>query len=229
MKNLIFAFLATFIFTNLSAQSCADGWLPFTEGMSYEQTNYNKKGKVEGVTSGKIVSVTTDGGVSTAVVETDIADKKGDEVQSDLQIEYICEGDSYRFDMNDMLRELTESMGAEADMEMSGSPIIFPRDVSVGDKLEDAQVTFSIDMGVMKMKGEVNITNRRVVAKKQITVPAGTFETIQVEYDLASTVMGATSSSQVTDWLARGVGAVKQETRRNGKLSGYMELTKLNK
>ena len=47
------------------------------EGASFQYTNYNKKGKNEGVVSYKVTDVTTTGNSTSATMSIDLKDEKG--------------------------------------------------------------------------------------------------------------------------------------------------------
>ena len=227
MKNLILAFAFFLSAASVCAQSCADGWLPFTEGMTYEQTHYNKKGKIESYMRGEILSVTAEDGKSVALIEADFVDKKGKDIQSDLQTKYICDGEGYEFDMSGLLSQLP--LDGVVEIETSRKKLVYPMNMNVGDELPNGGIDFTVNAGIMQINGEVRMRNRRVAGKETISVPAGDFDTVKITYDLETTVFGNTRNEQVTEWMARGIGAVKSEHRSEGDLNNYMELTKLSK
>ena len=77
------------------------------------------------------------------------------------------------------------------------------------------------------MKMEMSITNRKVVDEVEITTPIRTFDTYKItaQEDIKMTMLNRSSSS--TYYYAEGYGQVKSESYdKNGKLSGYMLLTK---
>ncbi len=58
------------------------------------------------------------------------------------------------------------------------------------------------------------------------TVPAGTFDCIVVDQTLKmKTILEMTMTSK--DWFADGIGMVRSESYRKGKLDSYSELTML--
>jgi hypothetical protein len=118
-------------------------------------------------------------------------------------------------------------MGME--MEISGTDIELPNDLSVGQDLADANVAITMKMTGMNMSIKVDQLNRKVEKKENITTPAGTFDCYVLTQDNISETMGVKQTLESKLWLAEGVGMVKQETyKKNGDLANQMQLTKFN-
>lgn len=76
------------------------------------------------------------------------------------------------------------------------------------------------------------IKNRTVAGQEEMTTPAGTFSCYKITYDMDMNVkvmgMGRTTNLTGTEWIAEGVGMVRNEQYdKNGKLNSYSVLTKL--
>ena len=200
------------------------------EGTSFQYTMTNKKGKTEGVTDYSITNVENTGGVTTATMNMKFTDEKGKEILvSDYKIS--CTGDVVKIDYNSlvpaqMMKQYTD-MGME--MEISGTDIELPNNLSVGQGLEDANVAIAIKMTGMNMNIKVDQLNRVVEKKESVTTPAGNFECYVITQDNISETMGVKQTMPSKLWLAEGVGMVKQETyNKKGDLTNQMLLTKLN-
>ncbi len=227
--TLITAFVLVFNFT--IAQNSCSKFYPMEEGTSFQYTNYDKKGKTEGVLNYTISSVTDNGSSTTATFDMKFVDKKGKDVfNSDYNI--TCENGVIRIDYkslfpSEMMQQYTE-MGIE--MDITGTDIEIPNDLSVGQELADANVSIAMSMSGIKMNTTVNQTNRKVEKKETITVAAGTFDCYLVTETNISKTMGANIEMNTKQWLAEGVGMVKQESyKKNGNLMSRMELTKFSK
>tara|TARA_R110002033_G_scaffold11751_1_gene36613 strand:- start:628 stop:1239 length:612 start_codon:yes stop_codon:yes gene_type:complete len=201
------------------------------EGTSFQYTMTNKKGKTEGVTDYTITNVENSGGVTTATMNMKFTDEKGKEIMvSDYKMS--CKGGSVKIDYNslvpsNMMKQYTD-MGVE--MDISGTDIELPNNLSVGQDLADANVAMTIKMTGMKMTVKVDQINRKVEKKESITSPAGTFECFVLTQDNISETMGAKQTMQSKLWLAEGVGMVKQETyNKKGELMNKSELTSFKK
>ena len=82
-------------------------------------------------------------------------------------------------------------------------------------------------MSMMNMTTKVY--NRKVEAIEKITTEAGTFECYKITYDVFTDAMIDINTKGI-DWIARDVGTVRTENyNKNGKLTGYTELIKLEK
>jgi hypothetical protein len=227
--TLITAFVLVFNFT--IAQNSCSKFYPMEEGTSFQYTNYDKKGKTEGVLNYTISSVTDNGSSTTATFDMKFVDKKGKDVfNSNYNI--TCENGVIHIDYkslfpSQMMQQYTE-MGIE--MDITGTDIEIPNDLSVGQDLADANVSIAMSMSGIKMNTTVNQTNRKVEKKESITVAAGTFDCYLVTETNISKTMGANIEMNTKQWLAEGVGMVKQESyKKNGNLMSRMELTKFSK
>jgi hypothetical protein len=201
------------------------------EGTSFQYTNYDKKGKTEGVLNYTISSVTDNGSSTTARFDMKFIDKKGKDIfNSNYNI--TCENGVVRVDYkslfpSQMMQQYSE-MGIE--MDITGTDIEIPNDLSVGQELADANVSIAMTMSGIKMNTTVDQTNRKVEKNERITVAAGAFECYLVTETNISKTMGATIEMTTKQWLSEGVGIVKQESyKRNGNLMSRMELTKFSK
>nr|WP_245795597.1 DUF3108 domain-containing protein [Arenibacter nanhaiticus] len=201
------------------------------KGTSFQYTMSNKKGKTEGITDYSITKVENSGGHTTATMSMRFTDEKGKEVfVSDYKM--TCTGDGIKLDYNSlvpsqMIQQYTE-MGLE--MDISGTDIELPNNLSVGQQLTDANVTVKISMTGMNMSIKVDQVNRKVEKKETVTTSAGNFDCYVIAQDNTSETMGVKTSFLSRLWLAEGVGMVKQETyQKNGDLMNLMELTQFNK
>jgi hypothetical protein len=73
------------------------------------------------------------------------------------------------------------------------------------------------------------VYNRKVEAIEEVTTKAGTFQCYKITYDVLTDAMMDIQTSGI-EWIARDVGAVRTESySKNGKLTGYTELVKMEK
>lgn len=230
MKNLILVFLTFLTFNFAVAQECANGWLPFANGTITEHTNFNKKGKLESVNTTTVLDVTSIDGGERAEVLINVTDKKGKQSIPETTVYYDCKGDVYEMDMSDFFNTMTASLPEEVTMDISGVKLVYPKNMSIGDELPEGNAEFSATMMGMKlMSGKVKQINRKVMAEEKITVGAGTFDCVKISETIISTVVRTEVSFDVTTWISKGAGMVKQEMYRGDKLDSYTELTKFSK
>lgn len=212
-------------------QNACSKYYPMEEGSTFQYTMYNKKDKVEGVTDYVVSNVENDGGNTKATMKLTFTDGKGKNViESDYNI--TCTGDGVKIDYESLfpseMKKQYEDMGME--MEITGTDIEIPNDLSAGQTLDDANVSVSMDMGAMKMKINVETFDRKVEKMESVTTPAGTFDCYLITEKSKSKVMMANMEMSNKVWISEGVGMIKQESySNNGKLMNRMELTKYSK
>ena len=233
MKRIIISFVALScaVIQFAHGQSKCSKYYPLEEGAAFQYTSYDKKGKADGVTDYKITKVANSNGQTTATMELKLTDKKGKEVYSS-NYNFTCTGTGIKIDYKSLfpsqMMKQYEDMGLE--MDITGTDIDLPNNLSVGQDLADANVAISMNMGAMKMNIKVDMTNRKVEKKEEVTTPAGTFDCFLITETNTSKTMGATHEMQSKLWLAEGIGMVQQELyKRNGGLMSRSVLTKLNK
>ncbi|MDO1512128.1 hypothetical protein Q2T41_05605 [Maribacter confluentis] len=226
-KAILFLVLLLSITTMIAQDNCSK-FYPMTEGVAMEYTNYNKKGKVENVSSFKVVNVSNTGGTTNATMAINLKDNKGKDIY-DTDYNLSCTGNMVTLDYESLLpTEMMQQYG-DMDIEISGKDIEIPNDLSVGQNLNDANVTMKISMSGINMNMAVDMTNRKVEKKESVTTPAGTYECFVLYSENRSKMMMANQVYPSRVWLSEGVGMVKQETyKKNGDLMSSTMLTSFN-
>ena len=225
MKTKILILISVFFisFTSVSQNACK-AYYPFEEGTKFEITNYNKKGKKEGVVKYEVTNV--DGNVAT--IKTIIHDAKGKEVTT-MDYQIICDGNKVSIDFKSMMNPDLFKQYKGMEMDITGTNVELPNNLQVGQSLKDANMNMEIDMGAMKMNMSIDMLNRKVDKKESITTPAGTYDCFALSYD-SEMKMGMKMTFKFKEWIAEGVGVVRNESyNKNGKLMGYSELTSFSK
>ena len=223
-KSLLVVFFLIGIIS-LTAQDNCSKFYPMTEGVSMEYTNYNKKGKVEGISSYQITETNTEGNTTNATMAIILKDEKGKEIYN-TDYKLSCTGNMVTLDYESLLSSDMMKQYGEMDIEISGNDIEIPNDLSVGQNLNDANVTMKIGMGGINMNIAVDMLNRKVEKKESVTTPAGTYDCYIVYSENQSKMMMANQVYPSRVWLAEGVGMVKQETyKKNGDLMSSTILT----
>ncbi len=212
-----------------TAQTNCSRFYPMEEGTAFEYTMYNKKGKTDGVTSYKVTSVENNGDSTMATMDISFTDDKGKEVYN-TDYSFTCTGNMVTIDYESLMPQQMLEQYGDMEMDITGTDLEIPNDLSVGQLLEDANVTLKISMGGINMTTTVDMTNRKVEKQESVTTPAGTFDCYVLYSDTESKMMMAKQSFPSRVWLAEGVGMVKQETyKKNGDLMNSMQLTKFGK
>lgn len=225
MKKLFISIVLVILisFSAIGQDACSV-YYPFKEGAMFEMTNYNKKGKTENIIKYSISKI--DG--NTATIEAIIFDDKNKEITT-TSYNIMCEGNSISIDFKSLISPAMLEQYKDMDIDVSGTNIELPNDLDIGKTLKDANMVMTINMGGMNMKMTMDIVNRRVDAKENVTTPAGTYNCFALSYD-SQMKMGIKTSFTIKEWIAEGVGIVKTETySKKGKLMGYSELTSFSK
>ena len=224
-KTLLPALLAIlFTYSGFAQMSCSK-YYPMKEGTSFQYTNYDKKGKEDGTSMYKVSSVVTTGQKTIATMSIQISDKKGKEVmQSGYKV--ICSDGGIKIDFESLVPSALLEQYKEMDVKMTGTDIELPNELSVGQRLADANVIMTMNMSGMSMKTTVNMIDRKVEKQESIITPAGTFNCFVIYSKNETQVMGMTKSYPSRLWLAEGVGMVQQESyKENGDLISSTKLT----
>lgn len=225
MKKVIISFsLIVFVISGVLGQSCSK-YYPMEEGAAFQYTTYNKKGKVDGVADYKVTDVSTSGTSTQATMNIELKDEKGKEIYT-TSYSFTCTDNKVAIDYESLFPEsMMEQMG-DMEMEISGTDIEIPNELTVGESLSDANVTISMSVAGMNMNTVVNILNRKVEKKETVTTAAGTYECYVIYSDSQTKAMGINKTFPSRLWLAEGVGMVKQETyKKNGDLMSSTVLT----
>ena len=225
MKTKIIILICSFFisFSSISQSACK-AYYPFEEGAKFEITNYDKKGKKEGVVNYEVTSIDN----NVATIKTIIFDDKGKEITT-TSYQITCEGNTISIDFKSMMNQDMFKQYKDMEMEVTGTNVELPNDLQVGQSLKDANMNMAIDMGGIKMNMSIAMVNRKVDQKESITTPAGTFDCFALSYD-SEMKMGMKMTFKIKEWIAEGFGMVRNESySKNGKLMGYSELTSFKK
>lgn len=225
LTSLVFILI---ISSSLIAQNACSKYYIFKEGVKFEMTAYDKIDKPTGIVKYEIINVTG----NTATLKNEIFDEKGKSVLSS-ELGLICENDGLSIDfkslMNNQVLEQYKEM--DMDIDMSGTNIQIPNNLSPGQTLPDAKLIMTMSMSSISVKMEVQIINRKVLKNETLSTPAGNFDCVLISSDREMKMemaMGRSTTMSSKQWLAEGVGMVKsEEYDQKGNLISKSILTKL--
>jgi hypothetical protein len=227
-RKIFILFIAIFSSLLLKAQEC-DFYYPEMKGAELIYKNFDKKGKLTGTTSQKVVeySKTANGANATILVKS--TDEKGKNItESELNVK--CEGGIFYFDMEGFLNQQSLKSMEGMEMKVEHENLQMPSNLKVGDKLKDGWVKLTISAGGMTMMNmEVTVSNRIVEKKESITTEAGSFDCFKITQDVTSkSPMKIESKSG--EWLCKGTGIIKNESyNSDGTVISSMVLSAINK
>ncbi len=210
----------------VKAQDCK-AYMPIEAGTTMQLTHYDKKGKITGVSSQELVAVDKKGSNTTFVVNQKFEDAKEKQVV-ETELSYRCEDGVFYIDMDGYLDSEQMKAYQDMDIKVTVDEMDIPASFKVGQQLKDGAINMEVTGAPMPFKMTVNVVNRKVEAEEDLSTPAGTFSCIKISQDIITkSVVKVTVSS--VEWYAEGVGLIRSETFRKGKLMGYSELTALQK
>ncbi len=208
------------------SNSCS-AFYPFTTGTTFQVANYDKDGKEVSVTDFKILSNRLEGGNEIASMESSFITDKSNIVM-ETTYDLVCSGDNVSMDFKSMMNPTMNEQFEKYDVDISGMDIVLPNNLFEGQQLPDAKMLIKVDMGAVKMAMGVEMKDRKVEGMETITTPAGTFECYIISYEV-KTRMGLNKTNNAKQWIARGVGMVKQEDyNKKGKVTSSSILTAFN-
>lgn len=225
MKNLLFITILLFAYSAFAQTDCRP-YVPLDKGTKWELTSYNEKGKELGKISSELLDKVESGNTVTFKIRSVSTDDKGKTTFSN-EYEAYCKNGKFEFNMAFKMDGSTMQAYQDMDMKVDASDLEIPSmNEKPGTTLPDGTLTVSIG-NILNMS--VNIVDRKIEAKETIITPAGSFDCL-VLTQTVNTKMLVKIEASSKEWYAEGVGMVRSESyNKKGKLSGYSELTKLEK
>ena len=222
MKNVISTLIGICLIATVSySQDKCSKYYPLEEGTKFQITNYDKNDKAGTVVDYLIKESSGD----TAIIYYEMFDDKGELVMSS-EYGITCENDGVSIDFNSLAAPGMMEQYQDMEVDLSGTNLFLPNNLSVGQSLPDADLLMNVRMTPLNMKMTVKIFDRKVEGKETITTPAGTFDCIILTQS-SETKMGVKVSGSSREWYAPEVGLVKQESyNKKGKIMGKSILTK---
>lgn len=219
MKTTTLLFALFCITTTVVSQDCSK-YFPMDEGTKFQITNYDKKDRASAVIDYVVKEVSG----NTATMFYEMHDDKGKMITSS-EYGVTCTNDGVTIDFSSMMSPEILGQYEDMEVEMSGTDLLYPNNLSVGQSLPDADVLMTVKMPPMNMKMNMNFYNRKVQGNESVTTPAGTFDCYVITYD-SEAKMGFKMTNSNKLWLSEGFGMVKSETyNKKGALVGKSVLT----
>ena len=185
-------------------------------------TSKDAKGKITGQARNTIKEITGTKNAFAIIYQSEILDAKGKPADKDnpLVLNYrvvVKDGIMYA-DMKGMFGAMEGLDG----IQVSGTTMKIPNNLSVGQTLEDAAARVKAGF----INSTAIMTEGKCLAIEDVTVAAGTFRCHKISQKVTTTTMGVKNESTTLTWYAKGVGAVKTESYdKKGNLQSVQELT----
>jgi AAA15 family ATPase/GTPase len=208
----------------LPADDCSL-YIPAKEGSETEYKTYNDDNKFTGMSRNKIISVKKGAAGQQVEIQSESFDKKEKPVGTSTYV-VGCENGSFSVDMQSMITKEQKESFKDAKATITADKLDIPANPQVGQNLKNGslKMTTVTSESPIGLTLSVAITNRKVAAIEDVTVPAGTFKCVKITYD-AESKMIFTVRTKGVEWYAKDVGLVKSETYSSkDKLMGYTVL-----
>ena len=205
MKALFRLFITVVLITGLipTTGRAQNPFFPNKEGVILTYANMDKNGKPTDYVRYTITKVaSTDAQNFEVTYDTEALDKK-QEVLFKMPVEIHVKNGTVHFDPSSSMGKMMEGVT------VTGEGTVVPANLEEGMMLDDSSVT--VKMGSLTVVFS-KITETKVVAKEELTTPAGTFECYKVQSKVNGKAMGFRSENTVYTWYARNIGTVRTET-----------------
>jgi len=225
-KSLFFFAVILFMIPVAKSQDCTS-YFPQEKGKKLTYQMYDKKGKPSGKMYYEVLDNqrTKDG---LKITTRQWVESAEGEVVDTILLNYYCKQGEFYIDMKTSLANMLGKYQG-MDIKVSSKDLAMPPHLKVGDQLPDGEVTAQVlNNGVKLVTITSTVKNRKVVAKENITTPAGTFKCIKITFDNDGKVGFIKTHAQGATWYAEGIGTIRSENyNKKGKLESSSELIEL--
>lgn len=232
MKKLLIFFAFVFFAAGSSFAQCNE-MFDYQEGTSWQWTNYDKKGKFMGKSMQKIEELNKLSNGFEVTISVTHSDKNGEQV-GPFSMDMACKDGVVYFDMkkfipNEHLENSDAEDGEELDVAISGENLEMPINMKEGDYLKDASVSMKIGgSSPTALTMTVDIYDRKVVAEETLNTPAGEFNCFVITQSMKTKLL-LSFQMESKEWYSPGMGMIKSESYKKGKLMSYSILTQFSK
>jgi len=228
MKRFLFVIMALLLTCGMA--QAQDVFFAAKAGMVQLYVQKDSKGKAQSYTRMTVKSVEGSGSNMTISYVMEMLDanrRPQSNAPAEIPCTVIIRDNVVIFDMNQAFAGMMQNQ--QLKMEITGVPMELPSNMQPGQSLKDANMTMSIDMGIMKMSTTINMTDGKCLAIEDVTVAAGTFKCHKITQTVTTTIMRRDVIATTVSWYAPGVGTVKTESYNNRQqLQSSTELVEMS-
>lgn len=225
MKRLI---MALFIIAAASGLYAQNSFFPSKAGVELLYANNDAKGKPTGYSRLSTKDVSGSGANMTITYGAESLDKNLKPPKNspgEMTLKAVIKDGVLILDLNQMIPANLIQQNTGINVTISGTPMELPTDLQPGQTLNDADVTVTVDLAIMKMNTVIKMTDGQCLAIEDVTVPAGTFRAYKITQNVSATIMRKTTTSKTVAWYAPNIGTIKTETYdAKNKLTSSSEL-----
>lgn len=222
MKTLIIIIIC-FVLTPTLAQNNCSKYYASKPGRKLIHKVYDKKERHSMTTEYNVESANSSG----IQMNFNLWDKRGEHITGGKLV-LGCENRTTFLAPESIMTDL---LSQYEDMEYTVTTtdrLAIPNNLEIGQTLPDASASISLNAQILAIDFDIVLSNRKVVRREQIETPAGTFDCYVITYNNEMRGRVASRNYQCTDWIAEGIGMVKQETyKENGQLMSRSQLNEV--
>lgn len=214
MKKYLLAALAIFLLASSFTTEC-DEYYAFHKGATFEYTILNAKNKVDMVNKYNVNDVTKSETSTKAAISFVGYNEKGKEKLKG-NFDLLCENGNYYVDAKNFIADEQTEAYKDFTLKITNKQNAeYPNNLAVGQKLKDALINIDIlsKDGALFGSIECAITNRSVLKKDTVNVPAGNYTAFQISSDISSKVkimgMGVPLNIKSVEYFVPKFGMVK--------------------
>jgi len=127
--------------------------------------------------------------------------KKGKEIYK-TDYSFTCTGNMVTVDYKSLIPTNMLEQYKDMEMDISGTDLELPNNLSVGQQLTDANITLKISMSGVNINTTVDLVNRKVEKKETVTTSAGTFDCFVIYTDNKVKAMMVNQSFPSRVWFS---------------------------
>ena len=210
--NKIIVFIIVMLIVGIGKIS-AQTYMPERVGAKITYIDKNAKDKVLQGFRYEVTDVQKEDGKTIILFDIVVLDKKMKETGEVYKGRVWSAEGFFHSDVRYSLGSLAAVTNVDS---IKGHPIILPENPTNGEQLEDCKIT---GPGI-----RLENSNIKVTTGESITTNAGTFDCFRVDSDDFAQVLFVKQNLVTKQWWKLGVGAVKYESYRKGKLQLNREL-----
>lgn len=185
-------------------------FFPTEVGTVLTYVQRDARGRFEHYTRQTITAVERSGNEMIISYLTETLDRNR-RVTNEINGRIIIRAGKMIFDIESMIAARIPE-DSRANVEISGSFIELPLEMSVGQRFDDSELTISVERGIVRMNVVMRVTDVQCLAIENVTVEAGTFRARKVTQTISTTALRRTNTSRIISWSAPNIGQVQSRT-----------------
>ena len=191
-------------------------YMPLTEGSGLKMEHYNARDRLQHTQEIRVVNVRQSPEGTEATLEARVFDTRN-RLQHEARFEVVCSGNELRLDLQSLIDPATMAGFQGMEIEMEGENLVVPSGLSVGQELPGAVLNIRMSsQGANLGEMQMIVSDRKVISRENIEVPAGRFDAYKISYqnrmDVSAMGMAISSStSRTVEYHSPGIGVIRTE------------------